>query len=78
MNVFVWKTPGHGRLFLLAEPAGSYAACFVQYNTAIDDVIANVRFRYNPREGIDFYLVARVQIQKFSDAYGNDDLGFSA
>ena len=32
-------------------------ATFVQYNTAIDDVIANVRFRYNPREGVDFYLV---------------------
>lgn len=30
---------------------------FIQYNTAIDDVIANIRFRYNPREGVDFYLV---------------------
>ncbi len=30
---------------------------FVQYNTAIDRVIANVRFRYNPREGNDFYVV---------------------
>lgn len=32
-------------------------AGFVQYNTAIDDVIANIRFRINPREGVDFYLV---------------------
>lgn len=30
---------------------------FIQYNTAIDDIIANIRFRYNPREGVDFYLV---------------------
>ena len=32
-------------------------AGFVQYNTAVDAVVANVRFRYNPREGVDFYLV---------------------
>ena len=32
-------------------------AAFVQYNTDVDAVIANVRFRYNPREGVDFYLV---------------------
>lgn len=32
-------------------------AGFVQYNTAIDGVVANVRFRYNPREGVDLYLV---------------------
>ncbi len=30
---------------------------FVQYNSAEDLVIGNVRFRYNPREGIDLYLV---------------------
>jgi len=32
-------------------------AGFVQYNTAADALIANVRFRYNPREGVDLYLV---------------------
>jgi hypothetical protein len=32
-------------------------SAFVQYNTAIDKVMANMRFRYNPREGNDFYLV---------------------
>jgi len=32
-------------------------ASFVQYNTAINRIIANVRFRYNPREGNDFYIV---------------------
>jgi hypothetical protein len=30
---------------------------YVQYNTAIDRVVSNLRFRYNPREGNDFYLV---------------------
>ncbi len=30
---------------------------FVQLNSASDAVIANVRFRYNPKEGTDFYLV---------------------
>jgi len=29
----------------------------VQYNTAIDGFIINARFRYNPREGNDFYIV---------------------
>jgi hypothetical protein len=32
-------------------------ASFIQYNTAVNRVIANVRFRYNPREGNDFYIV---------------------
>jgi hypothetical protein len=30
---------------------------FVQYNTAIDKVLTNIRFRFNPREGNDFYIV---------------------
>jgi len=30
---------------------------FVQYNSAINKVISNVRFRYNPKEGTDLYLV---------------------
>lgn len=33
------------------------ATAFLQYNSAIDTVIFNFRLRYNPREGIDFYLV---------------------
>jgi hypothetical protein len=32
-------------------------SAFIQYNSAIDAVIANIRFRYNPREGNDLYLV---------------------
>lgn len=30
---------------------------FIQYNTAFGGIISNLRFRYNPREGNDFYIV---------------------
>jgi hypothetical protein len=30
---------------------------FVQYNTAVDKVFSNIRFRYNPGEGNDFWIV---------------------
>ncbi len=30
---------------------------FVQYNTAINAMIGNIRFRYNPHDGSDFYIV---------------------
>ena len=33
------------------------AGAFVQYNTAADAFLTNVRLRYNPREGNDFYFV---------------------
>ncbi len=33
------------------------SAAFIQYNSAIDAVIINMRIRYNPREGNDLYLV---------------------
>ncbi len=32
-------------------------SAFFQYNTAIDRVIGNIRFRYNPRDGNDLYIV---------------------
>jgi hypothetical protein len=32
-------------------------SAFIQYNTAINKVISNVRFRYNPKEGTDLYIV---------------------
>lgn len=32
-------------------------SALVQYNSAADRAIANIRFRYNPREGNDLYLV---------------------
>jgi hypothetical protein len=30
---------------------------FIQYNTAVDKLFSNIRFRYNPSEGNDFWLV---------------------
>lgn len=32
-------------------------SALVQYNSAINKVISNVRFRYNPKEGTDLYVV---------------------
>jgi hypothetical protein len=32
-------------------------SAFIQYNTSVNKVSSNIRFRYNPREGNDFYLV---------------------
>jgi hypothetical protein len=32
-------------------------SAFVQYNSSIQQVISNIRFRYNPREGTDLYVV---------------------
>jgi hypothetical protein len=37
-------------------------AAFVQYSSATDRVSANVRFRYNPSEGHDLYLVWNEQL----------------
>jgi hypothetical protein len=42
---------------LLTMTTKTSLSAFVQYNTAIDKVMANVRIRYNPREGNDFYFV---------------------
>jgi hypothetical protein len=32
-------------------------SAFIQYNTAVDKIYSNIRFRYNPSEGNDFYVV---------------------
>jgi len=42
---------------LLTLTTKTELSAFIQYNTAVDKVFANFRFRYNPREGNDFYLV---------------------
>jgi len=47
-----------GRVKVLAMLNVRYSlTAFVQYNSAADKAIANIRFRYNPREGTDLYLV---------------------
>ena len=42
-------------------------SAFIQYNTDADNIIANVRFRYNPREGVYLYLVYNEDLN--SDPY---------
>jgi hypothetical protein len=47
-----------GRLRVLAMLSTKFSAsAFIQYNSATDIVIANIRLRYNPREGNDIYVV---------------------
>ena len=50
---------GHvGRLRMLYMLNADFSvSTFVQYNSATDVINVNSRIRYNPREGIDFYLV---------------------
>lgn len=43
-------------------------AGFVQYNSALDAVFANLRLRYTPREGDDLYLVYNAGVN--TDRYG--------
>lgn len=46
------------RLQFLATLSTKFSAsAFIQYNGVIDAVIANIRVRYNPREGNDLYIV---------------------
>ena len=47
-----------GRLKLLYTPNTKVSlSSFIQYNSAVKSVFANIRFRLNPREGNDFYIV---------------------
>jgi hypothetical protein len=42
---------------LLTLTTKTELSAFVQYNTGVDKVVTNFRFRYNPREGNDLYIV---------------------
>ncbi len=42
---------------LLTMTTETSISAYIQYNTAIDKFVTNIRFRYNPREGNDFYFV---------------------
>ncbi len=48
------------------------ASAFIQYNSAEDLVALNFRFRYNPREGNDLYLVWNETFN--SDRFGLDPI----
>jgi len=45
------------------------ASAFVQYDSAADEVTANFRLRYNPREGNDFYLVINEGLNTHRQGY---------
>jgi hypothetical protein len=47
---------GRGRLVVMLDVRYSVTA-FLQYSSASDKVVTNVRFRYNPSEGTDVYIV---------------------
>ena len=51
------------RLRILSTLSTKFSAsAFIQYNSAIHAVIANIQLRYNPREGNDLYLVYNEEI----------------
>lgn len=52
-----------GRLRVGVTPNVKYSISgFLQYNSSGDLLIGNLRFRYNPRQGNDFYLVYNEQL----------------
>ena len=42
---------------LLTLTTKTSLSAFIQYNTAVNRFVTNIRFRWNPREGNDFYIV---------------------
>jgi hypothetical protein len=47
---------GRFRILLSYDTRHSISA-FTQYNSSSDNIFSNVRYRYNPSEGVDFYIV---------------------
>jgi len=45
------------------------ASSYIQYNSLIDRAIWNIRFRYNPKEGNDLYLVYNDVLNSSRDEY---------
>ncbi len=55
-----------GQVRLLATLSTKFsAAAFVQYDGAVDELTANLRLRYNPREGNDLYLVVNDSLNTY-------------
>ena len=52
------------------------ASSYLQYNSLVKDFIWNIRFRYNPKEGNDFYIVYNDNINSDRDSF-EPDLPFS-
>ena len=45
-----------GKIVFMLNTAISFSS-YIQYNTSVNEVMSNLRFRYNPREGNDLYIV---------------------
>jgi hypothetical protein len=45
-----------GKIVFMLNTAFSLSS-YIQYNTSVNEVMTNLRFRYNPREGNDLYIV---------------------
>jgi hypothetical protein len=59
-----------GQVKLLATLSTKFSAsAFVQLDSALDEVSANIRLRYNPREGNDLYLVINETLNSNRSAY---------
>lgn len=67
------------RLRIEVTPRVEYAfSSFIQYNSASDDIIGNIRFRYNPKEGNDLYIVYNDQLNTNRAVLSGPDLPFSS
>ena len=53
------------------------AAALLQYNSTVDQVNANIRFRYHFREGSDLWLVYNDAVNTERDILGRPQLPFS-
>jgi hypothetical protein len=68
-----------GRLRAEVTPSVEYSVqAFVQYNSARDVVVGNLRFRYNPRQGTDLYLVYNERLNSDRAAPGGPRRPLSA
>jgi len=44
------------KIVLMINTTLSFSS-YIQYNTSVNEVMTNLRFRYNPKEGNDLYIV---------------------
>ena len=64
---FLAHLAGFKVLYMLSTALS--ASSYLQYNSLIKDYIWNIRFRYNPKEGNDFYIVYNDNINSDREAY---------
>lgn len=68
-----------GRLRVEVTPNVKYSiSSFIQYNNASEILIGNLRFRYNPKEGNDLYLVYNERLNTKRTVLSGPDLPLSS